>query len=586
VGDDSILGGSEMSKDSTIIIRHGLIIDGSGDKPVVGDIKISNGVIEQVGKVTGTADEQIDAKGMIVTPGFVDIHTHYDGQVTWSHQVGSSSELGVTTVVMGNCGIGLAPCKSESREILMKLMEGIEDIPGAVLEEGLPWNWSSFPEYLDALDKRHYDIDIAAQIGHAPLRIHVMGQRGADREPATDSDKAQMARLAQEAVRAGALGFTTSRTIMHKSSDGRHTPSLGAAEDELMAIAQALGEQNLGVLQLVTDFDDVDAEFAMLRRIAEKSGRPLSLTLLQHEHLPNRWRRVMEHMHAANDAGVQMRAQVGARPVALIFSLDLTLCPFSGLPAYEAINHLALTDKLQRMSDPETRKTILGQQHTDELFKRRVANFENLYPLTNPPNYEPRPEDSIAAMARKAGRDPADFVYDYLMTDGGQALLYRPLYNYADQDMEVLREMLLDRDSVPGLSDGGAHYNFICDASFPVYLLTHWARDRSRGQRIALETLVKWQTHDTAQAVGLNDRGLLKPGYKADVNVIDFDRLRLYRPEIVHDLPADGRRLAQKAEGIKATIVSGVVTYRDGHFTGDLPGRLVRGARSLKAVAA
>ena len=575
-----------MSNRASIIIRNGLIVDGTGGKPFVGDVKITGGVIEQVGKVTGTADEEIDASGMLVTPGFVDIHTHYDGQVTWNHQVGSSSQLGVTTVVMGNCGIGLAPCKSESREIMMKLMEGIEDIPGAVLEEGLPWNWSSFPEYLDALDKRHYDIDIAAQIGHAPLRIHVMGERGADREPATDADKAEMAKLAVEAVRAGALGFTTSRTIMHKSSDGKHTPTLGAAEDELMTIADALGKANMGVLQLVTDFDDVDSEFAMLRRIAEKSRRPLSLTLLQHEHLPNRWRRVMEHMHAANDAGIKMRAQVGARPVALIFSLGLTLCPFSQLPTYESIHHLPLAEKLEKMRDPAIRKNILAEQHHDELYKRRVANFENLYPLTNPPNYEPRPEDSIAAMARREGRDPADFVYDYLMTDNGQALLYRPLYNYADQNLEVLREMLLDRDSVPGLSDGGAHYNFICDASFPVYLLTHWARDRSRGERIPLETLVKWQTHDTAETVGLNDRGLIKPVYKADVNVIDFDHLHLKRPEIIYDLPAGGRRLSQKAEGIKTTIVSGVVTYKDGKFTGNLPGRLVRGAKSLQKLAA
>jgi N-acyl-D-aspartate/D-glutamate deacylase len=541
-------------------------------------------VIEQVGQVLGKGEEEIDAKGMLVTPGFVDIHTHYDGQATWSHQIGSSSELGLTTVLLCTCGIGLAPCKSESRGIMMKLMEGIEDIPGAVLQEGLPWNWTSFPEYLDALDKRHYDIDIAAQIGHAPLRIHVMGERGADREPATDTDKAEMAKLAVEAVRAGALGFTTSRTILHKSSDGKHTPTLGAAEDELMTIAQALGEANMGVLQLVTDFDDVDSEFAMLRRIAEKSQRPLSLTLLQHEHLPNRWRRVMEHMHAANDAGIRMRAQVGARPVALIFSLGLTLCPFSGLPTYESINQLVMAEKLEKMRDPEIRKKILAEQHHDELYKRRVANFDNLFPLTNPPNYEPLPEDSIAARASRQGRAPAEFAYDYLMTDDGQALLYRPLYNYADQNLEVLREMLLDRDSVPGLSDGGAHYNFICDASFPVFLLTHWARDRSRGERIALQTLVKWQTHDTAQTVGLNDRGLLKPGYKADVNIIDFDRLRLDRPEIVYDLPAGGHRLAQKAQGIKVTIVSGVVTYKDGKFTGNLPGRLVRGAKSVHAL--
>ncbi|MFM7010491.1 MAG: N-acyl-D-amino-acid deacylase family protein, partial [Betaproteobacteria bacterium] len=306
-----------MTSAATLIIRNGLIVDGSGGKPFVGDIKIVDGLIAQVGSVSGTADKEIDAKGMLVTPGFVDIHTHYDGQVTWSNKLASSSQLGVTTVVMGNCGVGFAPCKEEHRGIMMRLMEGVEDIPGIVLEEGLPWNWSTFPEYLDALEARQFDIDVATQIGHAPLRIHVMGDRGAAREPATDNDKLEMARLAAEAVKAGALGFSTSRTILHRSSDGSQTPSLGAAESELTVIAKGLGDIGLGTLQLVTDFDDVDAEFAMLRRIVEASGRPLSLTLLQHEHLPNRWRRVMEHMHDATDAGLKMKAQVGARPVAL-----------------------------------------------------------------------------------------------------------------------------------------------------------------------------------------------------------------------------------------------------------------------------
>jgi N-acyl-D-aspartate/D-glutamate deacylase len=565
----------------SLIIRHGTIVDGTGQSPYVGDIKIVDGVIQEVGNVTGTAEQEIDATGLIVTPGFVDIHTHYDGQVTWSHQLASSSQLGVTTVVMGNCGIGFAPCHPEHRAIMMRLMEGVEDIPGVVLEEGLPWNWESFPEYLDALAARQYDADIATQIGHAPLRIHVMGDRGAAREPATDADIAAMAKLAGEAVVAGALGFSTSRTILHKSSDGTHTPTLGSAEKELAGIAQGLKKVGLGTLQLVTDFDDVDEEFAMLRRIAEQSGRPLSLTLLQHEHLPDRWRRVMSHMHEATDAGLKMKAQVGARPVALIFSFALSLCPFSQLPTYESLKDLPAAQRLEKLRDPAIRTKILAEEHQEAMYKRRVANFENLYPLGDPPEYEPHPDNCIAAIAARLGKAAAEVAYDILLGEAGQALLYRPLYNYSDQDLEVVREMLMDRDSVPGLSDGGAHYGFICDASFPTYLLTHWARDRKRGEKIPLAQLVKWQTQDTAATVGLNDRGQLLPGYKADINVIDFEKLHLHAPKIVYDLPAGGRRLGQKADGYRATIVAGVVTYRNGVATGERPGRLIRGPQKI-----
>jgi N-acyl-D-aspartate/D-glutamate deacylase len=574
-----------MAHTGSLIIRNGTIVDGTGAKPFVGDIKIVDGLIKEVGQVTGSADQEIDAKGLLVTPGFVDIHTHYDGQVTWSNKVGSSSQLGVTTVVMGNCGVGFAPCKPEDREITMKLMEGVEDIPGVVLQEGLPWNWNTFPEYLDALEARQYDIDVAAQVGHAPIRINVMGDRGAKREPSTEADRAQMTALAVEAIKAGALGFTTSRTILHRSSDGSPTPSLGAAEGELTAIAKGLGEAGLGVLQLVTDFDDVDEEFAMLRRIVETSGRPLSLTLLQHEHLPDRWRRVMEHMHAATDAGLKMKAQVGARPVALILSFALSLCPFTQLPSFEALRDLSPEERLKKLRDPEVRANILSEEHSEAMYKRRVANFDNLYPLGDPPDYEPKPEDSIAARAQRAGVDPTAFAYDYLLEKDGTAMLYRPLYNYADRDHEVLREMLMDRDTVPGLSDGGAHYGYICDASFPTYLLTHWARDRSRGEKIPLELLVKWQTHDTAATVGLNDRGILRPGFKADINIIDFEGLKLQAPTIVYDLPAGGRRLGQAAEGFRATIVSGVVTYQDGAATGKLPGKLIRGAQKSPVAA-
>ena len=571
-----------MKQPRSLIIRGANIYDGTGCAPFMGDIRVDDGIITAVGKAHGTAELEIDAQGLMVTPGFVDIHTHYDGQVTWNQRVNSSSQLGVTTVVMGNCGVGLAPCSPQNRELLVKLMEGIEDIPGIVLEEGLPWNWQSFTDYLDALDSRHFDIDIATQIGHAPLRIEVMGERASNHEVATEQDRQAMARLAAEAIQAGALGFTTSRTIIHKSSDGKHTPTLHAAEEELMAIARGLREINQGVMQLITDFDDVDADFAMLRRICEASGRPMSMTLLQHEHLPDRWRRVMQHMHEATAAGLPMKAQVGARPVALIFGLGLSMCPFSELPAYEAIKHLPIPERLQRMRDPAVKAAILSQTQADPTFQRRVANFENLYVLGDPPDYEPRPQDSLASMAQAAGKSPNELAYEILTAGDGDALFYRPLYNYFEQNLDVLREMLMDPDSVPGLSDGGAHYGYICDASFPVYLLSYWGRDRTRGERIDLPTLVKWQSADAAATVGLHDRGILKPGYKADLNILNFDHLRLKKPRIVHDLPAQGRRLAQQADGIVATIVSGVVTYRDGEPTGALPGRLVRGAQAAR----
>ena len=575
------MGGSRISaaNDSSLIIRNGLVFDGSGKPPVTADIRVDGGLITEVGNVSGIADEQIDASGLMVTPGFVDIHTHYDGQVTWSQQVSSSSQLGVTTAVMGNCGVGLAPCAPENRRSLVTLMEGIEDIPGVVLDEGLPWNWQSFPQYLDALASRHYDIDIAAQIGHAPLRIDVMGDRARAYEPATWQDCQRMAAVVKEAVKAGALGFSTSRTLIHKGSDGQHTPSLGAQERELLAIAGALGEVDQGVIQLITDFEDVPGEFDLMKRLCEHSGRPLSFTLLQHEHLPDRWREVMRLLHGSTAQGLPMKAQVGARPVALIFGLGLSMCPFSGLAAYDAIKDLPVSERLARMREPATRAMILSQTQDDLMYRRRVANFENIYVLGDPPDYEPRPEDSLASMAARQDKAPNALAYDLLTEGEGEALLYRPLYNYADQSLDVLREMLVDTDSVPGLSDGGAHYGYICDASFPLYLLTHWGRDRTRGKRIALEQLVKSQTTDAAATVGLNDRGLIAPGYKADINILDFDKLRLRKPRIVNDLPAGGRRLAQSATGIVATLVSGVLTYREGEATGCMPGRLVRGGQ-------
>lgn len=563
-----------------LVVRGGTIVDGTGGSTFPGDVAVDGGVITDLGRITGHGRTEIDAAGGFVTPGFVDVHTHYDGQVTWSHSLASSSHHGVTTVVMGNCGVGFAPCRREDRRLLMRLMEGVEDIPGAVLDEGLPWTWSTFGEYLDALDARRYDADVAAQIGHAPLRVFAMGERGADREPANAEDRAAMRAVVAEALRNGAFGFSTSRTIVHRSSDGRQTFSLGAAEAELMAIAAGMRDAEAGVIQFISDFDDVDGEWAVLRRMIAHAGRPASLTLLQHEHQPERWRRVLQHIHDAVHDGLAIKGQVAVRPVALIFGFGLSLTPFSRLPAYEALAGLATDARWRALRDPEVRARIVAQRHDDPAFARRVANFDNLYALGDPPDYEPPAAASVAAIAAREGRAPAEVAYDFMLADDGQGMLYRPLYNYAGRNLDVVREMMTAPDTLLGLSDGGAHYGYICDASFPTYLLAHWTRDRGRGGRMALEEAVRRQTLETAAAVGLHDRGLVARGYKADLNVIDMTRLAIRRPRIVHDLPAGGRRLAQQADGYVATIVAGEVTYRDGKATGALPGRLVRRGRA------
>jgi len=569
-----------MSHD--LVVRGGTIVDGTGGTSFAGDVAVDDGIITAIGRVAGRGREEIDAGGCFVTPGFVDVHTHYDGQVTWSHSLASSSHHGVTTVVMGNCGVGFAPCRREDRHLVMRLMEGVEDIPGAVLDDGLPWTWTSFGDYLDTLDERHYDADVAAQVGHAPLRVFAMGERGANREPATAEDRATMRTLVAQAIAEGAFGFSTSRTINHRSSDGRPTFSLGAAEAELMAIADGMRAADAGVLQFISDFDDVDGEWAMLRRMIAHAGRPASLTLLQHEHQPERWRRVLRHIHDAVADGLAVKGQVAVRPVALIFGFGLSLSPFSRLPSYEALAALSDDARWRALRNREIRERIVAERHDDPAFARRVANFDNLYALGDPPDYEPQPDASVAAIAAREGRTPEEVAYDLLLAHDGEGMLYRPLYNYAGRNLDVVHEMMTAPDTLLGLSDGGAHYGYICDASFPTYLLAHWTRDRGRG-RLSLEHAVRRQTLENAAAVGLRDRGLVARGYKADLNVIDMTRLALHRPRIVHDLPAGGRRLAQRAEGYVATIVTGEVTYRDGAATGALPGRLVRRGRAPRA---
>lgn len=559
-----------------LIIRGGTIVDGTGTTPYEGDIAITAGKITEIGRVTASAPEEIDASGKLVTPGFVDLHTHYDAQVTWSSQVTPSSWNGVTTVLIGNCGVGFAPCLPERRDMLVELMEGVEDIPEVVLTAGLPWNWQSFPDYLDALDARSYDLDVCTQVPHSALRVHVMGERGANREPATEADRAEMARLAAEGMAAGALGFSTSRTLAHKTLDGRHIPTLRAEEAELDAIAKSLGR---GWMQVISDFEDLDQEFGMLRRLALGSGRPMTISLLQREARPDAWKTILGHIHASNDAGAKIMGQVMARPVGVMIGFEISQNPFMDRPSWKAIAHLPFESKLPHLRNPDFRARLLAEETTDPAIKHRLNTWEKVFPLGDSPDYEPAPETSIAAQAAQQGRTPEEVAYDLLMQKGGRNILYRPIINYAAGDLEAVKTMMTDRHTIMGLGDGGAHVSIICDASAPTTMITHWTRDRTRGERLPIEWVIKRLSADNAAALGLSDRGTLAVGKKADLNVIDHARLRAHAPEVRYDLPAGGRRLVQTTEGYEATIVSGQVVQREGRATGALPGRLVRGTR-------
>lgn len=570
-----------------LVIRNGFVVDGTGAPGRDADIAIDDGRITAIGAIPGKGREEIDAAGELVTPGFVDVHTHYDGQVTWGDALTPSSIHGVTTAVMGNCGVGFAPCKPEDHDRLIRLMEGVEDIPFPVLTEGLPWDWESFPDYLDSLSDKRFDVDFAAQLPHAALRVYVMGDRGANREDATDADIAEMARLAKAAVEAGALGFTTSRTLNHRTSDGQPTPTLTASEAELTGIAMALKEAGKGVLQFVSDFDDPKKEAAMLRRIVEASGRPLSVSLAQSDLAPEGWKTLLGAIETAAEDGLPMRAQVCGRPVGVLLGLDLTMNPFSAHPSYRSIKDRPLVEQVAALRDPDFRAQLLSEEpQTDNPFaKVMLRSFGKMFTLDAVPDYEPTPERTVEAIARERGVSSEEVALDTLLEDNGQGMLYLPFLNYAQGSLDPSYAMLSSPATIPGLSDGGAHVGMICDGSFPTSMLTHWTRDRTRGEKFPLEFIIKRQTADTAHWVGLMDRGVLAPGYRADLNIIDYDRLTLHRPEIIRDLPAGGRRLMQRASGYTATIVAGQTIYRDGKPTGAKPGRIVRGAQHSPAIA-
>jgi N-acyl-D-aspartate/D-glutamate deacylase len=577
-------------------IVGGEIVDGTGAPAFSANLAVKHGRIVEIGRCDGAATAVIDADGALVTPGFVDVHTHYDGQATWDADMLPSAQHGVTTAIMGNCGVGFAPVHDRDHERLIGLMEGVEDIPGAALAEGLRWGWRSFPEYLDALDSMPRTIDLGAQLPHDALRLHVMGERGAAQEPATADDIAAMRDLCREALEAGAIGFSTGRTDNHRTIEGKWTPSSESGVPELQGIASAFDGLGHGVIQAVSDFDMLrdparfDAEFDILESMAAAAGgRPMSVSLMERDQAPRQWRQILARASGAQAKGIDIHVQVAARPIGLLLGLDATFHPFMGFPTYKAFAHLPLAERARRLAGPEVKARLLSEKSermagdgspipplADLLLAQIGMLSRRLFPLGTTPDYEPLPETSLFASAEARGVSPLEAILDALVKDDGKALIYFPLFNYQGGDLEHLREMIEHPLALAGLGDGGAHVGTTCDASFPTTMLAHWTRDRARGPRLAIEKAVAMLTRRNAEFVGLRDRGALAVGLKADINVIDLEALNLDSPRLVRDLPAGGKRFLQPARGYRATVVSGAVTLKDDRLTGARPGRLVR----------
>lgn len=565
-----------------LVIRSGTVVDGSGAPSFRGDVAIEAGRIVAVGVVEGTGRQEMDAEGFLVTPGFVDIHTHYDGQATWEHRLSPSSGHGVTTVVAGNCGVGFAPCRPEDRDKLIALMEGVEDVPEVVMAKGLPWSWQSFPEYLDALDARDFDIDIAVQIPHSPLRVFAMGERGVNHEASTEADRQLMASLVTEAVRHGAIGVSTSRTLLHRSKDGKPAPSVGTAPDEVLALARGLGAAGEGVFQIVPELTALPTEeMDLIEKVAQVSGRPVSFSLVQAPDASSAWQEMLSCMDQANAAGHDVRAQIYPRPVGVLLGLELSLNPVMNRPSYKAIADRPLAERVETMRNPAFKAQLLAETDIPDaqpVVNQLLGMVDKMFVWQAKPDYAPPAEANLGARARRAGVTPLSLAYDLLLEQDGHAVLYLPGANYVSGTLDEVRTMMTHPGTVLGLGDGGAHYGLICDASFPTFMLTYWARDVADDKRFPLEWVIASLSSRPAETVNLTDRGLIAPGFKADINIIDLDRLTLHAPRPVFDLPSGGRRITQSADGYVATIVNGIVTYRDGTPTGMLPGRLVRGA--------
>jgi N-acyl-D-aspartate/D-glutamate deacylase len=563
------------------ILRGGTLVDGTGAPARRGDVAIAGGRIAALGAVAGTARRELDAEGLVVTPGFVDIHTHYDGQATWDAQLAPSCWHGVTTVVMGNCGVGFAPVRPGQQDFLIGLMEGVEDIPGTALHEGIQWEWESFPEYLDALARRRFAMDVGTQVPHGSVRAYVMGERGARNEPASPQDIAQMAALVKEGVAAGALGFSTSRTIAHRAITGEPVPGTFAAEDELFGIGRALGELGRGIFEVAgagaagEDVAAPKAELDWMCRLSAEIGRPVTFAMLQVDAAPDLWRELLERSAAAAREGAQVYPQVAGRPFGLLVGHQTEIHPFAACPSFAALLVVPFEERVRRLRDPETRRRILAEASPEHSFL--LQQLGRVFPMGDPPDYEPAYEDSIEGRAARAGLPPVELLYDRMLERDGRELFLVPVLNYARLTADPIREMMLHPHAALGLGDGGAHCGIICDASIQTFVLTHWVRDRKRGERIPLELAVRRMTRDTAALYGLHDRGTLAPGQRADLNAIDLERLALEPPRMVFDLPAGGRRFMQRARGYRATFVAGEPTLLDDEPTGALPGRLLRG---------